>query len=141
MIAWAAEGERGNDRGSVAVEVVLVAPLLIVLLVFIAGLGRIAHTRGQVDGAAADAARSASLQRTPAAARQAGEAAARAYLGSSCHRLEIWIDTARLRPGGEVQARVHCDTSLSGLGMAGLPGHKSFTATAMAPIENYRGQP
>lgn len=135
-----APGERPADRGSVAVEVVLVAPLLIVLLVFIAGLGRIAHTRGQVDGAAADAARSASLQRTPAAAQHAGEAAARAYLGTACQQLDVLIDTARLRPGGEVQARVDCDTSLSGLGMAGLRGHKNFTATAVAPIETYRGE-
>jgi Flp pilus assembly protein TadG len=129
------------DRGSVAVEVVLVAPLLIVLLVLVAGLGRIAHARGEVDGAAADAARSASLQRTPDAAQRAGEEAARAYLGPrACRQLDVTIDTARLQPGGDVAARVQCEASLAGLGVSGLPGSRSFTATAVAPIDTYRGQ-
>lgn len=129
-----------RDRGSVAVEVVLVAPLLIVLLVFVAGLGRIAHTRGQVDGAAADAARSASLERTPAAAQRAGESAARAYLGDrACRQLDVAIDTAQLRPGGAVTAQLRCTASLAGLGMAGLPGTRVFAATAIAPIDAYRG--
>ncbi|MGQ0631596.1 MAG: TadE/TadG family type IV pilus assembly protein [Sporichthyaceae bacterium] len=132
---------RPRDAGSVAVEVVLVAPLLIVLLVLVAGLGRIAHTRGQVDGAAADAARSASLERTGAAAQRAGESAARAYLGDrACQQLDVAIDTAKLRPGGTVSAQLRCTASLAGLGMAGLPGSRAFTATAVAPIDTYRGQ-
>ncbi|MGQ0631507.1 MAG: TadE/TadG family type IV pilus assembly protein [Sporichthyaceae bacterium] len=133
-----AQGDR--ERGSIAVELVLLAPLLIALLVFVVGLGRIAHTRGQVDGAAADAARSASLERAPSAAQQAGERAARAYLGDACQRLDIEIDVARLRPGGAVIAQVRCVASLAGLGMAGFPGSRSFTATSHAPIDTYRGR-
>lgn len=136
----APHGER-RDEGSIAVEVVLVAPLLIVLLVLVAGLGRIAHTRGQVDGAAADAARSASQQRTAPAAQKAGEDAARSYLGeNSCRRLDVHIDGARLRPGGSVTATVRCEASLAGFGLAGLPGSRAFTATAIAPIDTYRGR-
>jgi Flp pilus assembly protein TadG len=130
-----------RDAGSVAVEVVLIAPLLIALLVFVADLGRMAHTRGQVDGAAADAARSASQERTPAAAQRAGESAARAYLGDrACQHLDISIDTAQLRPGGTVTAQLLCTASLSGLGLAGLPGTRAFSASAVAPIDTYRGQ-
>lgn len=138
----AAAGPRmRRDRGSVAVEVVLVAPLVVVLLVFVAGLGRIAHTRGQVDGAAADAARSASLQRTPVAAQRAGQDAANAYLGPhACRRLDVAVDTSKLRPGGDLTAKVRCEASLAGLGMSGLPGSRTFTATAVAPIDTYRGQ-
>lgn len=130
-----------TDRGSVAVEVVLVAPLLIVLLLLVAGLGRIAHTRGQVDGAAADAARTASLQRDPAAAQRAGQDAARAYLGPrACRSLDVVIDTASFGPGGQVTAQVHCIASLAGLGLSGLPGSRSFTATAVAPLDTYRSR-
>jgi Flp pilus assembly protein TadG len=130
-----------RDRGSVAVEVVLIAPLLIVLLVLVAGFGRIAHARGQVDGAAADAARAASLQRDPGLAQRSGEDAARAYLGAdACRSLDIRIDTAAFRPGGAVRADVRCVASLAGLGLAGFPGSRTFTATATVPLDTYRSR-
>lgn len=129
------------DRGSVAVEVVLVAPLLIALLLLVAGLGRIAHTRGQVDGAAADAARTASLHRDPSRAQQAGADAARDHLGQqACRDLDVAIDTTNFQPGGQVVARVRCTASLAGLGLSGLPGTRTFTATAVAPIEAHRSR-
>lgn len=132
---------RDPQEGSIAVELVILTPLLLVLLMFVVGLGRIAHTSGEVDGAAADAARSASLSRTPAAAQEAGERAARAHLdGGSCRSLDVEIDTTRLRPGGIVTASVRCTASLAGLGLAGFPGARTFTATASAPIDTYRGR-
>lgn len=129
-----------RDRGSIAVELVLLAPLLIALLLLVVGLGRIAHARGQVDGAAGDAARSASLARTADEARQAGERAARAHLGENCRALDVDIDTAAMRPGGAVIARVRCTASLAGLGLAGFPGSRIFTASATAPIEIHRSR-
>ncbi|MGQ0468005.1 MAG: TadE/TadG family type IV pilus assembly protein [Sporichthyaceae bacterium] len=130
-----------RDEGSVAVEVVLVAPLLIALLLLVAGLGRIAHTRGQVDGAAADAARTASLHRDPARAKQAGTDAARAHLGQrACRDLDVAIDTTGFRPGGQVVASVRCTASLAGLGLSGLPGTRTFTATAVAPLDAHRSR-
>ena len=130
-----------RDRGSIAVELVLVAPLLIVFLLFVVGLGRIAHTSGQVEGAAAEAARTASLQRAPSAAERAGEDAARAQLGGrDCRTLDVDIDASRLRPGGDVTAHVRCVASLSGLGLAGFPGSRTFTASATAPVETHRSR-
>lgn len=134
-------GPDGRDRGSIAVELVLLAPLLIALLLFVVGLGRIAHARGQVDGAAADAARSASLARTPEAAQRAGDDAARAYFGENgCRALYVEIDTGALRPGGQVIARVRCVVSLAGLGLAGFPGSRTLTATVSAPRETFRSR-
>ena len=130
-----------RDQGSVAIEAVLTAPILIALLLLVAGLGRIAHTRSQVDGAAADAARTASLQRDANTARIAGEQAARAYLGpDACRTLDVDIDTAAFRPGGEVTALIHCTASLAGLGLSGLPGTRNFTGSAVAPLDIYRSR-
>jgi Flp pilus assembly protein TadG len=132
---------RRADRGSVAVEVVLVAPLLVGLLVLVAGLGRIAHTREQLDGAAADAARTASLQWQPLAAVQAGQDAARAYLGAdACRRLDVAVDTSQFRSGGQVTATVHCTASLGGLGLAGFPGSHTFTASSTVPLGIHRSR-
>lgn len=136
-----AGGADDRDRGAIAVELVLVAPVLIALLLLVVGLGRIAHTRGEVDGAASDAARTASLALTPTEAQRTGDAAARSYLDAGdCQSLDVHVDTAQFRPGGEVVARVRCVASLAGLGLAGFPGSRTFTATARAPIETYRSR-
>ncbi len=132
--------ERDSDDGSIAVELVILTPLLLVLLLFVVGLGRIAHTSGEVGGAAADAARTASLLRIPFAAQAAGESAARAHLdGGSCRTVDVDIDTTQLRPGGVVTVTVRCTASLARLGLAGFPGERTFTATSSVPIDIYRG--
>src|SRR5712691_10613785 len=59
------------ERGSATVEFVIAAPLLAAVLLLVAGLGRIAEARGQVEGAAREAARTASLQPAPAGAAAA----------------------------------------------------------------------
>jgi len=130
-----------DSRGSAAVEIVLVAPLLVALLLFVAGLGRMATARGQVEGAARDAARAASLERSVPSASAAGEAAARATLAGqriTCADLAVTVDVSAYRPGGRVTATLACTTSLAGLGIAGFPGHRTFRATSIAPIENWR---
>jgi hypothetical protein len=129
--------------GSAAVELVLVAPLLVALLLFVAGLGRIASARGQVDGAARDAARAASLERAPAAARSAAQEAARAALAGrdiTCARMAVTVGTTAFRPGGQVSTRVSCTVGLADLGLTGFPGHRTLTGAAIAPLEAWRSQ-
>jgi Flp pilus assembly protein TadG len=130
-------------RGSAAVELVLVTPLLAALLLFAAGLGRLASARGQVDGAARDAARAASLERSPAAAQAAGQHAARAALDAqdlACVRLAVTVDTSAFQPDGRVTATLSCTASLAGLALAGFPGQRTLTGTAVAPIEGWRSR-
>jgi Flp pilus assembly protein TadG len=145
MMGRMQRADRGRaDRGSAAVELVLVAPILVALLLFVVGLGRMAHARGQVDGAAREAARAASLERHPGAAAAAGQRAARSLLAGeriTCASLAVSVDVSGYRPGGLISANVSCVASLAGLGLAGFPGSRTFTATATAPIENYRGVP
>ncbi|MHB2023183.1 MAG: TadE/TadG family type IV pilus assembly protein [Mycobacteriales bacterium] len=132
------------DRGSVAVEFVLLAPALVVLLLFVVGLGRIAGADGLVQGAASDAARAASLTDTPAAAAAAARSSAAADLAGEhvdCARLTVSVDTSELHPGGLVRVAVACTVDLAGLTGTGLPGHKTLEATMAAPIETYRGFP
>jgi len=87
----------GADRGSVTVELVLLAPVLLAVLGLIVGLGRIADAGGLVTGAARDGARAASLARTPAAAAAAARTAAAGDLtdaGLACPGLDVAADTA-----------------------------------------------
>jgi len=131
-----------GDGGSVSVELTVLAPVVIAMLCLVVGLGRIADADGQVTGAARDAARAASLQRSAAAAQSAAVRAAQTDLsdaGVSCAHVDVTTDTAAFAPGGVVRVTVRCTTSLADLVVAGLPGSKTLTSTAAAPIDSYVG--
>lgn len=133
-------GWRG-DQGSVSAEMALVTPLLVLLLVFGIGAGRLISARLDVADAAHQAARAASLARTPAAAAKAAQDAARDGLegaGLACSRLSVTADTAAFRPGGRVGVTVACTASLTGLTLLPWPGERTVTETFTAPLETYR---
>lgn len=132
-----------DDRGAAAAEMVLLAPVVLVMLVFAAGLGRLAHASQQVSSVASDAARAASLERnTAASAAVARRAAARSLdkAGLSCTQMGVNVNVSAYRPGGTVQVSVTCTAALGDVAMAGFPGSKRFQATAVVPIEFYRAE-
>jgi len=133
---------RRGERGSSSVELVIWAPVLLILLLLIAGLGRMTNAKQQVEAVASDAARAASLERNTALSADAARAEVTRELGDrgmSCRGLDVNVDISDYRPGGTVRVTVTCTTALGDLLVAGFPGHKNFTATAVVPIETYRG--
>src|SRR5207245_3708784 len=83
-----------NDRGSAAVELVLITPVLIVLLFFVVAAGRFAVARNRVDEAARDAAREASTWARAPAASDNGMARGMAGLngrGVTCRNATVHI--------------------------------------------------
>lgn len=132
---------RRDDRGATSVELVIVAPLLIMFLLLVVGLGRMALARQEVTAAAYEAARAASLERVIQEAADQGRAAARRTLadrGMSCAQLLVHIDTSNYRPGGQVRADVTCVSDLGDLLVSGLPGSKTYHTSAVVPIEKFR---
>lgn len=132
-----------REQGSSAVEFVLVVPIVVAMMLFVVGLGRMAHARQQVESVAADAARAASLQRNTAMSADAAKQAAQRSLGTagvSCSGLTVNVDLSSYQPGGRVTARVSCKTQLSDVALAGFPGSRTFTASATVPIETWRSQ-
>ena len=130
-----------DQRGSAALELVLVTPLLLLLLIFIVGLGRLASSRGEVDGAARDAARAASIARSPAAAVEEAKAAASATLADrsiTCGRLDVAVDTSDFRPGGSVTVTIACNVRLEDVASAGFGPSRVLHGEAIAVIDTYR---
>ena len=87
---------RDNERGSATVELVILTPLLILLLLFVVALGRLAGARIDVDGVAAQAARAASIARSPQAATSSAQQTAASALSSqhiTCAHLAVSVDT------------------------------------------------
>jgi Flp pilus assembly protein TadG len=132
---------RGED-GTVPLELVIIAPVLVVLLAILVLAWRISEAGNQVTAAAAEAARAASLERDVSASRAAGVEAARRTLedrGLACTDLDVNLDVSAYEPGGSVTATVSCTAKLSDLNVPGAPGSWTEEASFTEPIERYRG--
>ena len=135
-----------DERGSAAIELVLLVPALMLLLMFAVAGGRVAIAHGSVQQAAADAARAASIARTGGSAQTSAGAAARATLanqGLTCASVAVTLDTSGFsRPVGtpaSVAATVSCTVELSELALPGLPD-RVVSATVTSPLDVFRGR-
>lgn len=136
---------RTRDRGSMATELAVSVPLVLVLLVFIGVANRGVAARQDVDSVAEAAARAASLQRDPATAQIAATDAALQNLGDgrvTCTPLTVIVDTSGFEPGGSVTVTVYCTVDNADLA-AGfpIPSSLTFSGTATSPIDMWRGEP
>lgn len=135
-----------DERGSAAIELVLLVPALMLLLLFAVAGGRVAIAHGSVQQAAADAARAASIARSAGSAQTTAVAAARATLanqGLTCTSVVVTLDTSGFAsPVGtpaSVRATVSCTVELSELSLPGLPD-RVISATVTSPLDVYRGR-
>lgn len=142
----AAGWRRSADDGSAALELVILAPVLLGLLGLVIAAGRTTIAQGSTDAAARDAARQASISLTPAAAQAAGQASAQAALrqdGLDCAPVVV-IDTSQFgtAPGepATVSATVSCTVSLANLALPGLPGTAHLQASFTSPLDIYRAR-
>lgn len=132
---------RHDESGSIAAELVLVTPLLILLLLFVVALGRLASARIDVNGAAAVAARAASIARDPTAATATAQQTASAALagdGVACASLNVATDTAAFAPGGEVAVTVTCAVDFADLAGLHIPAATTVSSSSMSVVDTYR---
>lgn len=135
-----------GDQGAAALELAVLAPALLALIAAVIAVGRIAIAGGAVEAAARDAARQASIARTPAAARAAARSSALASLRASdlACAPTVTVDTGGFAtPIGApaaVRVRVTCPVQLSDLLVPGLPGTVTKTGSFTSPIDPYRGR-
>lgn len=128
-----------HDHGAISLELAILAVPALLVLSLLVGIGTFSAARLNVDAAAQDAARAATLERTAAAANIAAARAASTTFRNSnvrCSPLSIRTDVSNFRPGGSVTVRLSCPTGSRTLG---LPLRRTFTATATAPVDRYRG--
>ncbi|HLF99347.1 MAG TPA: TadE family protein [Acidimicrobiia bacterium] len=133
---------RRDQRGSAVVELTILTPAMLIVLMFVVATGRIAQASNDVYGAAADAARAASMRQHAVGAEADARATAARSLsdrGVTCHGLRVGVDASRLGPGGTVTVAVTCTVGLHDLGLLGLPGSRSVSATAHEIVDSYRG--
>ena len=131
-----------GECGGATVEFTIVAPVLIMMFLFIFGLGRLATAREAVEGAARDGAREASIARTAGGADSTARQIVDATLADkkvSCSNRQVSVDTSNFRPGGTVTVHVTCTVANGDVIMSGLPGSSTLHSDFVAWVDKYRG--
>ncbi|WP_237102122.1 TadE/TadG family type IV pilus assembly protein [Nonomuraea sp. MG754425] len=118
-----------------AVETVMLAPVFLLFLLFLAGAGVLVETQGRVNGTARDAARAASVQRSLDDAESAAQTITSNALDGRCGSAAVSLDGSEWEQGGQVLAEVTCELDLAFLGFGGT---KELTGTAVVPLEQFR---
>jgi Flp pilus assembly protein TadG len=119
---------------------VLLAPVFLLFLLFLVGAGRLVEAQGEVNGAARDAARAASVERTGADAEAAAADAAAASLEGACEPQVTSTVTLPQgedddREGGRVRVEVTCSLDL---GFLGFGAAKEIRGDSVVPLERFR---
>ena len=131
-----------EERGSIAVEVAIITPAFIFLMLLVVFAGKVAEANGNVERAASEAARAASLRQHPGDAVSDAQEAAEQNLsqaGVPCVVLDTAVDTGDFRAGGTVTVTVTCQASMADVTLLGVPGTRTFTARVVEVIDTYRG--
>lgn len=133
------------ERGSVSVELALLAPALLLLLSFAVVAGRVQIAEGAVAEAARAAAREASLARDDVTAAALASAQADRTLAAQdlrCQSTGVDIDTTgfQVPPGqpGDVTVSVTCVVGMADLLAPGLPGSVTVEASFTSPVDAHR---
>ena len=137
-----------NDRGSMAVEFVVAAPALVLLLLLVAAGGQWLNLTGKVGSATRDAVRAASLARTFTDAQADAKAAAQSDLAGVCSggapTAKVRLFTNGVRVGAadfavaqDIEVTVTCVANLAAFHVIGFPVSQTFGDTAAAPLDPF----
>lgn len=126
-----------GERGSVSVELAILAPLVGVLLACVVLVGRVQIARADLEVAARSAARDLSIARDPTAAL----ATVRENLDTT---LEVGSPSCRtlaftpVISATEVSVTLTCTVDLQAAAVLPVPGTMNLSATATEIVDEYR---
>lgn len=128
---------RRDDRGSMAVEIVILAPILMMFVLLIVAFGRYVAVKGDIEATSRDAARAASMAGSLSEARGVAGSVVGGSLesGTSCRAASVG---GTWGPGGEIEVSLDCQVSYAQLGLLGVPGSVGISASSAAPLDPYR---
>lgn len=126
-----------DDRGLSTVEVVILAPVMILFILVLVAFGQLVDGRGAIDGAARAAARAGSIQKDHATAMSEAQKAADADLSDVCSGPVSVVQTsAGFAPDSIFTVEVSCQ--VRGLAMLGLDIPTTLTARFSSPLDPFR---
>lgn len=140
---WRDTGRRGSGgRGSVSVELAILAPVFLGLILAAIVVGRTETAYNALTIAAHDAARAASISHTAQDAAHRAETVAHTTLAQqqlACERVDVVVDTSQFaRPVGDpavVRVSITCRLTFGDLGL-GLT--RELAVTFASPVDTWR---
>ncbi|MES0836770.1 MULTISPECIES: TadE/TadG family type IV pilus assembly protein [Nocardiopsidaceae] len=136
-------GAGSRDRGSAAVELALLVPVLLAFLALIALTGRDYTAALAADALAHSAARAGSLHTDPATAQQAAAQAVAASVGTwgrACQDPAVHLHPATVAGAPAVRAEVTCTVHRDDLPDLGTGDTRTVTARAVSVTDLHREQ-
>lgn len=131
-----------RDVGSAGIETAFAVTALLMMLFFVVGGMRIVGANGDVSSAARSGARAAAVARTSDQAHGDARTVVSEALtgrGVACSGgPQVGVEGAGI-PGGAVTVTVSCDVSLQDVVIAGFPGTRTVTVTAVEYVDQIRG--
>ena len=132
-----------DERGLLTTELAVVMfPFIVSCVAIVTYAGRIAQAEGDVQQAAQQAARAATLTGNPGSAVSVGTTVADPNLATArvacAGGHTIVVHTDNFVPGGFVRVDVTCIATFSDISRLGVPGQHTFTTTATEIIDFYR---
>lgn len=118
------------------VEVVFIAPLIMMFILVLVSFGQTVSGRSAVYGAARDAARAGSLERDAGAAMEAARNVVDDQLNDVCVGGTVSVQGRGFRRGGLFTVEVSCE--VRGLDLMGIGLQTRMEGTSSAPIDPYR---
>ncbi|MEU6480702.1 TadE/TadG family type IV pilus assembly protein [Streptomyces sp. NPDC047017] len=126
-----------GDGGLSTVEVVILAPVMILFILVLVAFGQLVDGRGAIGGAARDAARAGSIQKDHGTAIAEARAAAEADLSDVCSGPVSVVQTsAGFEPDTLFTVEVSCQ--VRGLAMLGLDIPTRLSASFSSPLDPFR---
>jgi len=133
---------RRGETGSLAIEMAMIAPGLLLIFALIFAYGRAAQVNGTLESGTRDAARSVTIARSYDEALERANAVLLDALASAPQSCQ---DSMRLRivgeyePGEPVTVEAQCTYELSDLGLPGAPGDITAESSFTSMLDPYRG--
>ncbi|MFE9608328.1 TadE/TadG family type IV pilus assembly protein [Streptomyces sp. NPDC006012] len=127
----------GDDRGLSTVEVVILAPVMILFILVLVAFGQLVDGRGALDGAARDAARAGSIQKDHGTAMAEARRAAEADLADICSGPVAVVQTSQGFVSGTIFT-VEVSCQVRGLAMLGLDIPTRLASSFSSPLDPFR---
>ncbi|MET7406691.1 TadE/TadG family type IV pilus assembly protein [Streptomyces parvulus] len=126
-----------DDKGLSTIEVVILAPVMILFILVLVAFGQLVDGRGALDGAARDAARAGSIQKDHGTAIAEAKKAAESNLADVCSGP---VSVVQKSPGFEPDTlfTVEVSCEVRGLASIGLNVPTTLSATFSSPLDPYR---
>ncbi|MFB6958141.1 TadE/TadG family type IV pilus assembly protein [Streptomyces sp. NPDC056309] len=135
--SWRPVSSARDDSGLSTVEVVILAPVMILFILVLVAFGQLVEGRGAVDGAARDAARAGSIQKDHATAMAEARKAAEADLADVCSGpVSVTQTSAGFAPDTLFTVEVSCQ--VRGLASLGLNIPTTLSASFSSPLDPFR---